>query len=738
MASTREKIDMTTALSNSAFFAQLKRYYTFYTGGFIFFVIVLAILEQMGVSNAVIGYIFLAATILLYAGIGIMSKTADVSEYYVAGRRVPALFNGMATGADWMSAASFIGMAGTLYLSGYDGLAFVMGWTGGYVLVALFLAPYLRKFGQFTIPDFLGERYGGNLPRAIGVFAAIVCSFTYVIAQIYGVGLITSRFTGLEFEIGVYAGLAGILVCSFLGGMRAVTWTQVAQYIILIIAYMIPVVWLSVNITGNPIPQIAYGSVLQQVTVIEKELNDPTTVKGAAEVTVRALHKEKAAEWGEKIKTLDAAVAAGNGAAFHAEQKGKVEQKLADLKANPTPDAKAITTTEKDLKDFPANIDKLKAKWVGAEKGAKAKAGPVSAHATPFSGKGAEKKLMKEAEAKGETPTPEAVAKAKDEDTRASNDKRNNFIALVLCLMVGTASLPHILMRYYTTPSVRDARKSVFWSLFFIFLLYFTAPALAVLAKYVIYHDLVGSSFAALPAWVSNWAAVDPTLMKVVDMNKDGLIQLAEVTIGGDLIVLATPEIAGLPYVVSGLVAAGGLAAALSTADGLLLTIANALSHDVYYKMIDPHASTMRRLSVSKALLLVVAVLAAYVASLKPGDILFLVGAAFSLGASAFFPSLVLGVFWKRANYLGAVLGMAAGLLVCMYYMYMTYDFFGVNAPLWFGIKPISAGVFGLTAGFIGVIVGSLISRAPSKEIQDLVDHVRYPNLEGDINTNAA
>ncbi|MBI5330921.1 MAG: VC_2705 family sodium/solute symporter [Betaproteobacteria bacterium] len=724
--------------SNMAFFNQLKKYYTFYTGGFIAFVIILAILEQMGLPPKIIGYIFLAATILLYAGIGVMSKTADVSEYYVAGRRVPALFNGMATGADWMSAASFIGMAGTLYLTGYDGLAFVMGWTGGYVLVALFLAPYLRKFGQFTIPDFLGARYGGHLPRSIGVLAAIICSFTYVIAQIYGVGLITSRFTGLEFGVGVYVGLAGILVCSFLGGMRAVTWTQVAQYIILIVAYMIPVVWLSVNITGNPIPQIAYGQALSGVTAKEKELNDPKSVLGAAELTVRAIHKEKAAEWGEKLKALDEAVKAGNGAAFHAEQKAKVAQKLADLKAAPAPDEKAIKGATKDLDTFPADVTALKAKWKGAETGAKGKAGAVPAHAAAFSGKGAEKKLMKEAAEKGETPAPEAVAKAKAEDEKVSNSKRLNFIALVLCLMVGTASLPHILMRYYTTPSVRDARKSVFWSLFFIFLLYFTAPALAVLAKYEVYHHLVGSSFASLPAWVSNWSAVNATLMKIVDMNKDGLVQLAEITIGGDLIVLATPEIAGLPYVISGLVAAGGLAAALSTADGLLLTIANALSHDVYYKMIDPNASTIRRLTVSKVLLLIVAILAAYVTSLKPGDILFLVGAAFSLAASAFFPALVLGVFWKRANYVGAVVGMTAGLGLCMYYMYQTYEFFGVLAPLWFDIKPISAGVFGLAAGFVGVIVGSLISPAPNKEIQELVDHCRYPNLEGDINTNAA
>jgi cation/acetate symporter len=293
-------------------------------------------------------------------------------------------------------------------------------------------------------------------------------------------------------------------------------------------------------------------------------------------------------------------------------------------------------------------------------------------------------------------------------------------------------------MRFYTTPSVKEARQSVFWSLFFIFLLYFTAPALAILAKYEVYSSLVGTSFASLPAWVSNWAAVDKTLMAIADINKDGIVQLAEIVIGGDLIVLATPEIAGLPYVISGLVAAGGLAAALSTADGLLLTIANAMSHDLYYKIIDPQASTVRRLAVSKGLLLVVALIAAYVTSLKPGNILFLVGAAFSLAAAAFFPALVCGIFWKRANKLGAIIGMVAGLGITMYYMYQTYPFFGVNAPLWWDINPISSGIFGIPLGFIGVIVGSLISAAPSKEVQELVDHVRYPNLEGDIDTKGA
>jgi cation/acetate symporter len=679
------------AQTQSQFNTALKKYYSFYTGGFILFVIVLAILEQMGVSNRWIGYLFLFATIGLYAGIGVISRTADVAEYYVAGRRVPAFFNGMATGADWMSAASFIGMAGTLYATGYDGLAFIMGWTGGYCLVALFLAPYLRKFGQFTIPDFLGARYGGHIPRLIGVIAAIICSFTYVIAQIYGVGLITSRFTGLEFGIGVFVGLAGILVCSFLGGMRAVTWTQVAQYVILIIAYLIPPVWLAVKQTGVPIPQLVYGYQLQKVTDLEKKITaDPK------EVEVRNMLKGKA----------DAATAALNAPEkSYADGKAGLEKKVADLKAANAP-ADQIAAAEKALSAYPPALDQAQAQWT-KDKGLAARAAPPRPHAEAFPGK----------------------------DEQARNSARVNFLALTLCLMVGTAALPHILMRYYTTPSVKDARVSVFWSLFFIFLLYFTAPALAVLVKYEVYANLVGSSFAQLPAWVSAWAKVDPTLMNISDLNMDGIVQLAEIVIGTDLVVLATPEIAGLPYVISGLVAAGGLAAALSTADGLLLTIANALSHDVYYKMIDPHAPTTRRLAIAKGLLLAVAIIAAWVTSLKPGDILFLVGAAFSLAASAFFPALVCGVFWKRATKWGAVLGMLAGLLTCMYYMYMTYPFFGVNAPKWFDINPISAGIFGIPIGFIVLIVVSLLTPKPEREVQELVDHVRYPVLAGDVDT---
>jgi cation/acetate symporter len=678
--------------SQKAFFQQLKKYYGFYTIGFIGFLLALAVAEQMGMSRRWIGYWFLFATIALYAGIGIMSRTVDAAEYYVAGRRVPAFFNGMATGADWMSAASFIGMAGTLYHAGFDGLAWVMGWTGGYVLVALFLAPYLRKFGQFTIPDFLGERYGGNIIRSVGIFAAILCSFTYVVAQIYGVGLITSRFTGLEFGIGVFVGLGGILVCSFLGGMRAVTWTQVAQYIILIIAYLTPVVWLSYKHFGNPIPQIAYSTALQKVTEREKVLtNDPK------EIEVRNILKARAAAAEAKLKDVPAAFKADREAA---------EKKVADLRAAAAP-AADITAAEKamaDLKDEAA----AKAAYT-KEKGLAARAAPPRPHATPYPGK----------------------------DEKASEAARRNFIGIVFCMMIGTAALPHILMRYYTTPSVKQARQSVTWSLFFIFLLYFTAPALAVLAKYDVYHFLVGSSFASLPAWAANWAAVDPSLLSITDVNKDGIVQLAEIVLGGDIIVLATPEIAGLPYVVSGLVAAGGLAAALSTADGLLLTIANALSHDLYYKMLDPNATTARRVTVSKMLLLVVALIAAYVTSLKPGDILFLVGAAFSFAASSFFPALVLGVFWKRANKWGAITGMVAGLGMCMYYMALTFPFFGGNpANAWFGMIPVTAGVFGVPTGIATMIIVSLLTPAPDAKVQEMVDHVRYPHLRGDtLNT---
>jgi cation/acetate symporter len=693
-------------VARMAFRRQLHRVYGWYTAGFIVFMILLAILEQMGLPKQAIGVTFLVATILLYAGIGVLSRTNDEVEYYVAGRRVPAVYNGMATGADWMSAASFISLAGTLYLQGFDGLAFILGWTGGYCLVALLLAPYLRKFGQFTIPDFLGARYGGHSARVLGVLSAILVSFVYVVAQIYGVGLITTRLTGVDFGIGIFLGLGGILVCSFLGGMRAVTWTQVAQYIVLIVAYLLPVVWLSIKQTGVPVPQLVYGAQMAKVSEREAQIKaDPK------ELEVIRIYRQRAEEADAKLKNVAAAMTADQSSAL---------RRLEELKATNGPLAE-IQAAEKALLALPKTPEAAVKAYTAAREANIGRMAPLAGmppHGQIFAG-----------DPKGDAPAREAF-----------DVSRRNFLALVFCLMVGTAALPHILMRYYTTPTVKEARESVTWSLFFIFLLYFTAPALAVLVKYEVLFHLVGTPFDKLPAWIHNWSRVDASLLSVIDINKDGILQLGEMRIGSDIIVLATPEIAGLPYVISGMVAAGGLAAALSTADGLLLTIANALSHDVYYKMIDPNASTARRVTISKALLLVVAMAAAYSAYTvyvtKQADILFLVSAAFSIAASAFFPALVLGIFWKRTTTMGAVCGMLAGLGVTLYYMLENHPWlrtlFGVSEPaqLWFGIQPISAGVFGVPLGFLVIAIVSFLTPMPDKYTQDLVEHVRYPNLK--------
>lgn len=690
-------------LTRQQFKAQLNRVYSWYTAGFVLFVAVLAVAERMGLPRLWIGSIFLMATIGLYAGIGIMSRTTEASEYYVAGRRVPAVYNGMATGADWMSAASFIGLAGTLYLTGYSGLAFVMGWTGGYCLVALVLAPYLRKFGQFTIPDFLGERYGGNLPRFIGLAAAILCSFTYLVAQIYGVGLITSYLTGIAFELGIFLGLGGILVCSFLGGMRAVTWTQVAQYIILVVAYLIPVVWLSVKQTGVPLPQVVYGVQLEKVTAREQVLT-----LDAKEREVRGIFKARADALLGKIQSPGPSLAADKLAA---------SQKLEALK-NSNAAVAAISAAGKAMATLPKDEAAAVKAWSAARAVAEQKSRPLNGmppHAAQFLG------------------DPDGTPA----ERLSFDTSRRNFLALVFCLMVGTAALPHILMRYYTVPSVREARQSVTWSLLFIVLLYLTAPALAVLVKFEIFNTLVGMPFDQLPAWINNWNRVDMSLLSASDVNKDNILQLNELTISGDIIVLLAPELGGLPYVISALVAAGGLAAALSTADGLLLTISNALGHDLYFKMIDPNASTVSRVTVSKILLLIVALLAAYVAAQKPADILFLVSAAFSFAAASFFPALSLGIFWKRATGLAATLGMVSGLGVTFYYMLTTQPWlrslFGITSPvqLWWGIEPISAGLFGVPVGFAVIVLVSLVTRPPSQKVRDLVEYVRYPDLKG-------
>ncbi len=689
---------MAQTAAQASFYKQLGRMYGAYTGTFVAFVILLAILEYMGVPNRVIGYLFVFFTIAVYAIIGVMTRTAEVSEYYVAGRRVPAFYNGMATGADWMSAASFVGMAGTLFLLGYDGLAWVLGWTGGYVLVSVLIGPYLRKFGAYTVPDFMSFRFGGNFARFLAVIVLVACSFTYVTAQIFGTGIIASRFLGMQFEVAVFVGLLGILLCSMLGGMRAVTWTQIAQYIVLIVAYLVPIVILSTRKYGFPIPELTYGSAIAEITAREQQL----------------------------VK-----------------------------------DGLAVLCTA-----------------------ASCPAGALKPHVTPFL-----------------TYTP------------------LNFFGIILCMMVGTASLPHILMRYFTTPTVREARQSVAWSLFFIFLLYFSAPAYAAFSKLEVYTNIIGRPVGDIRPWMFTWGELGliqvcgknaATLQAVIDACKSiaghpGVVRLQDFVINTDVIVLSTPEIAGLPYVISGLVAA---------ADGLLLAIANALSHDVYYKMLQPMKQqnrtitigvifavivlalwyfmtgtgplgvqwrwwgigaliaifagaypflqkandTERRLIIARLLLLVVAIAAAATASTRPSDILAMVGWAFSLAMAGNFPALVLGIWWKRATTAGAIAGIIAGFGLCVFYLVVTryypqlgVDYFGMTSmknavtganivditkgvkPLavqqvgWFDLNNINCGMLGAPLGFLVMIVVSLMTPAPSKEMQALVDEIRKP-----------
>jgi len=662
---------MSKGIGGTAFLDNLAKIYGIYTGGFIFFVIALGLAEAFfGMTSIMIGYVYMGITIGLYAVIGISSRTAKISEYYVAGRSVPAFFNGMATGSDWMSAASFIGMAGTIFGLGYDGLAYIMGWTGGYVLLAVFLGPYLRKFGQFTIPDFLGARYGGHAARSIGILAAIIASFTYLIAQVTGVGIIMSRFLNLDFTVGVFVGLGGILVCSMLGGMKAVTWTQVAQYIILILAYLVPPTVMSYKVTGVPVSEIMYGQILQRIDAKEKQIN-----ANPKEIEVLGLWKKQADDLDADIKGLPGSLGA---------KKTALQEKLAALPATATVAEKEAIN--KSIAALPKDAADAKDKWSAAKTAALGKSKPMKPYLQPF----------------------------------ARLDAKN-MLALTFCLMVGTAGLPHILMRYYTVPSVKDARVSCGWSLFFIFLLYFTAPAYAAFARNEVLSNIVGLPIAQLPQWMANWGKVGLVAFK--DINGDGILQWYELTIGADAIVLAMPEIAGLPYVISGLVAAGGLAAALSTADGLLLTISNALSHDLYYKMIDPQASITRRLTVSRILLVVTALISAWVATFRLTIIVELVAWAFSIAAASFFPALVMGIWDKRANKAGALVGMWVGFLSCMIYM-IGSRFYGLD--IW-GIRTISSGLFGIPLGFITIYVVSRMTEPPSQELQDFVESVRIP-----------
>ncbi len=552
-------------------------------------------------------YILVGITFSLYIGIAIWARAGSTKEFYVAGGGVTPLANGLATAADWMSAASFLGMAGLISFNGYDGSVYLMGWTGGYVLLALLLAPYLRKFGKFTVPDFIGDRYYSNVARTIAVICALLVSFTYVAGQMRGVGLVFSRFLEVDINVGVIIGMVIVLFYAVLGGMKGITYTQVAQYCVLIFAFMVPAIFISIQMTGNPVPQLGMGSDVL----------------------------------GENISLLD-----------------KLDGLSTDL------GFAQYTNGSKSMIDI---------------------------------------------------------------------------FFITAALMVGTAGLPHVIVRFFTVPKVKDARKSAGYALLFIAILYTTAPAIAVFARVNLIETVSNKDYENMPEWFSKWE--DTGLIKFDDKNGDGVIQYVanenvnELTIDKDIMVLANPEIANLPNWVIALVAAGGLAAALSTAAGLLLVISTSISHDLIKKQIKPDISDKEELIAARLSAVVGVCVAGYFGINPPDFVAATVALAFGLAAASFFPAIIMGIFNKKMNMEGAVSGMVVGILVMLFYMVkFKFGWFGggTTDDYWFGISPEGFGTVAMVLNFIVAIVVSKFTPEPPEEVQELVENIRIPSGAGD------
>ena len=551
-------------------------------------------------------WILVGLTFTLYIGIAIWSRAGSTKEFYVAGGSVSPLANGLATAADWMSAASFISMAGIISFGGYDGSVYLMGWTGGYVLLALLLAPYLRKFGKFTVPDFIGDRYYSNVARVVAVFCALIVSFTYVAGQMRGVGLVFSRFLEVDIDTGVIIGMFIVLFYAVLGGMKGITYTQVAQYCVLIFAFMVPAIFISIQMTGNPIPQIGFGSTGNDGVYLLDKLD--------------GLHRELG---------------------FH-------------------------------------------------------------------------------------------------EYTSGSKSKIDVFF-ITAALMVGTAGLPHVIVRFFTVKKVSDARKSAGWALLFIAILYTTAPAIAVFARTNMIETVSNQKYEDLPKWFSNWETTG--LITFDDKNKDGKVQYVadasknELTVDPDIMVLANPEIARLPNWVIALVAAGGLAAALSTAAGLLLVISSSISHDIIKKIVNPKISDNGELIAARLSAVVAVIIAGWFGINPPDFVAATVALAFGLAAASFFPAIVLGIFYKRMNKEGAIAGMVVGILLMLFYMMkFKFDWFGggTKEDWWFGISPEGFGTVAMIVNFIVSLIISTFTPEPPKEVQEIVDTIRIPSNAGE------
>lgn len=556
-------------------------------------------------------YTLVGLTFALYIGIAIWSRANSTNEFYVAGGGVPPLANGLATAADWMSAASFLGMAGLISFSGYDGSVYLMGWTGGYVLLALLLAPYLRKFGKFTVPDFIGDRYYSNIARTVAVICALLVSFTYVAGQMRGVGLVFSRFLEVPIDTGVIIGMIIVLFYAVLGGMKGITYTQVAQYCVLIFAFMVPAIFISIQMTGNPVPQLGMGS-----NVV-----------------------------GEGISLLD-----------------KLDGLSTDL--------------------------------------------------------------------------------GFDQYTDGSKPMIDIFF-ITAALMVGTAGLPHVIVRFFTVPKVRDARKSAGYALLFIAVLYTTAPAIAVFARTNLIETVSNKKYADMPTWFSKWETTGLILFD--DKNKDGIIQYVadkstnELTVDADIMVLANPEIANLPNWVIALVAAGGLAAALSTAAGLLLVISTSISHDLIKKQIRTNISDRGELIAARLSAVVAVCIAGYFGIHPPDFVAATVALAFGLAAASFFPAIIMGIFYKKMNKEGAIAGMVVGILAMLFYMLkFKFDMFGggTEEDWWMGISPEGFGTVAMLLNFMVSIVVSSFTTDPPEDVQEIVENIRIPRGAGDANVH--
>lgn len=551
-------------------------------------------------------WVLVGATFTLYIGIAIWSRAVSTGEFYIAGKGVHPVANGLATAADWMSAASFISMAGIISFGGYDGSVYLMGWTGGYVLLALLLAPYLRKFGKFTVPDFIGDRYYSNIARTVAVICALLVSFTYVAGQMRGVGLVFSRFLEVDINTGVIIGMFIVLFYAVLGGMKGITYTQVAQYCVLIFAFMVPAFFISIQMTGNPIPQLGFGGTTSDGVYLLDKLD--------------GLHRELGF------------------AAYTSGQKSTID-----------------------------------------------------------------------------------------------------VFFITAALMVGTAGLPHVIVRFFTVKKVRDARKSAGWALLFIAILYTTAPAIAVFARTNLIQTVNEKKYTELPAWFHNWETTE--LIKFDDKNNDGKVQyradkdLNELTVDNDIMVLANPEIAKLPNWVIALVAAGGLAAALSTAAGLLLVISSSISHDLIKKMIKPDISENGELIAARLSAVVAVIIAGWFGINPPDFVAATVALAFGLAAASFFPAIILGIFYKRMNKEGAIAGMVVGIALMLFYMLkFKFDRFGggTEKDWWWGISPEGFGTVAMIVNFTVSIIIAKFTPPPPEDVQEIVENIRIPSGEGE------